>query len=424
MYAAQGLPAGLLWIALPAYMAGQGLSAAAIGSFIGITALPWGLKLVNGPLMDRWSFLPMGRRRPWVLGAQAGMMVSSVAMAVLPNPLEHLGWLTAFAFTINLFTALQDVAVDGMAIDIIPLSQQARASGFMWGGAALGVAGATAGGAWMISGYGLGSALLGHAFLIGLVTLMPLLLRERPGERLLPWTKGEPAEIARQLQLKGWRDIGKSLLRAFALPVSVTATISNFSYNLFKGVLSAMLPVLAVQELGWTHIAYSELKATTSLIAGIIGMVAGGLLIERFGRRRTIAVGELLLTAASVAMGLLLVSRSLRLSVPMFVSVYILVDTLINIAFVSLLMAVCSKRVAATQFSLYMALGNLGRSAGAVLLGPLRVQFEYSYLFFVVAAGAVFVLIPLCFVDLERHQQRVNVQDAAEIPRAAEPVLF
>ncbi len=45
-------------------MAKQGVSPAVIGSFIAITILPWSLKLINGPIMDRWSFLPMGRRRP------------------------------------------------------------------------------------------------------------------------------------------------------------------------------------------------------------------------------------------------------------------------------------------------------------------------------------------------------------------------
>jgi MFS family permease len=127
LYAAQGFPYGLLSVAIPAYMAEQGVSPAVIGSFIGITILPWSLKLVNGPIMDRWSFLPMGRRRPWVLAAQAGMVASSVAIGFLPDPLSHMAWLTALGFVLNFFTAFQDVAVDGMAIEIIPIDQQARA---------------------------------------------------------------------------------------------------------------------------------------------------------------------------------------------------------------------------------------------------------------------------------------------------------
>lgn len=423
LYAAQGFPYGLLSVALPAYMAERGVSPAAIGSFIGITLLPWSLKLVNGPIMDRWSFLPMGRRRPWVIAAQAGMVMSSVAIAFLPNPLDHLGWLTALGFAINFFTAFQDVAVDGMAIEIIPVDQQARANGFMWGGKTVGIAGAAAGGAWMMSAYGLGPALVAHAFLIGLVMLIPLLARERPGERLLPWTVGRASEVARQLQLEGWRDIGRSLIRVFVLPVSLAGAIAIFAHNLVRGLLNAMLPVVAVQELGWTDTGYSELYATAGLVAGLIGMVAGGLVVDRLGRRRTIAIGALLLAAASVAMGLLPALWSTRSAVQMYVSTYVILDTLITIAFFAVLMAACWKRVAATQFSLYMAIANMGLSGGAALLGPLRQWLSYPHILFVVAACALLVVVLLVFVDVERHRQRVNVLDAVEPSRDAVPVL-
>lgn len=169
-------------------MAEQKVSPAAIGSFLAITFLPWTLKLINGPIMDRWSFLPMGRRRPWILAAQAGMFATSVALAILPDPLGHMAWLTALGFLLNFFTAFQDVAVDGMAIEIIPVAQQPRANGFMWGGKTIGMAAATASGAWAINAYGLGVAWFVHAVLVGIIMLIPLAARERPGERLLPWS--------------------------------------------------------------------------------------------------------------------------------------------------------------------------------------------------------------------------------------------
>lgn len=412
LYAAQGLPYGLLSVAVPAYMAAQGVSPAAIGSFIGITILPWSLKLINGPIMDRWSFLPMGRRRPWVLAAQAGMVASSVAIGFLPDPLGHIGWLTALGFALNFFTAFQDVAVDGMAIDIIPINQQARANGFMWGGKVVGTAGATVGGAWMINSWGLDAAWFGHALLIGMVMLIPLLLRERSGERLLPWTSGQAAEVARRLQLEGWRDIGTSLLRVFLLPVSLAGAIAIFAHNIGRGLSGALLPVLAVQELGWTDTGYSGVYATAGLVAGLIGMVAGGMLAERLGRRRVIALGSMLIATASVAMGLFPAFWPLRLSVQVYVSAFLLLDTLITIAFFALLMAVCWKRVAATQFSLYMAIANMGLSGGAALLGPLQGWLGYSPLFFVVACSSLLVIVLVRFVNVGQHLQRVSELDA------------
>ena len=69
-YFAQGIPAGLLHIALPAWLATEGVPASQIGAYLGIIMLPWAFKLLVGPLMDHWEYLPMGKRRPWVLTAQ------------------------------------------------------------------------------------------------------------------------------------------------------------------------------------------------------------------------------------------------------------------------------------------------------------------------------------------------------------------
>jgi PAT family beta-lactamase induction signal transducer AmpG len=57
LYMAQGIPYGLLIVVVPAYFARQGIEQAAISSYIAVTILPGTLKLLNGPILDRWSFL-------------------------------------------------------------------------------------------------------------------------------------------------------------------------------------------------------------------------------------------------------------------------------------------------------------------------------------------------------------------------------
>ncbi len=408
LYAAQGLPYGLLSIAVPAYMAEQGLTPTQISSYMGIILLPWSLKLINGPIMDRWSYLVMGRRRPWILLAQAGMVTTSVIMALTPDPMQHLFALTALGFLTNFFTAFQDVAVDGMAVEIIPVEQQPKANGFMWGGKGLGVAGATAGGAWLMNAHGLGAALLAQALVVAIVMLLPLLARERQGERLLPWTAGQASDVSRSLQLEGWIDIGRSLLRVVLLPVSLIATLVFFAYNLIRGFVDALLPVLTVQEMGWTHTDFSELSATAGLVSGVLGMVAGGWLVERLGRRRTIAAGVLLLGGGAAAMALLAAAWSQRLPAQAFISAYYILDTLISISFLATMMAISWKRVAATQFSLYMAVANMGLSGGAALFGPLQGLLSYPHLFYIVVAVGLFVLSLLRFIDVGAMLDRME----------------
>ena len=121
MYVAQGIQVGLLIIALPAYMAAQGVSAVAIGGFISALILPWTLKLFYAPFMERYSFLPMGRRRPWVILGTLGGAMGYIAMSLIPDPLGQLGLLTGTMVAGSLFLALQDVSTDALTIDVVPL---------------------------------------------------------------------------------------------------------------------------------------------------------------------------------------------------------------------------------------------------------------------------------------------------------------
>ncbi|MEC8933459.1 MAG: MFS transporter, partial [Candidatus Latescibacterota bacterium] len=349
-----------------------------------IILLPWSLKLINGPIMDRWSFLSMGRRRPWVLWAQAGMIVTSLIMASVPNPLQHLAVLTALGFVMNFFTAFQDVAVDGMAIELIPIEQQPRANGFMWGGKVLGGAAATVGGAWIMDASGLGAALFAQAIVVGLVMLIPLFAREHRGERLLPWSPGKASELTKGLQLESFKEIVRSLKKVVLLPVSLVAGLVFFAYNLIRGFLDALMPVLTVQEMGWAHTDFSEFSAMVGSVAGIMGMVIGGILVEHVGRRRTIGIGVMILAGGSVAMALLAAEWSQRLPAQTFIGAYHVIDTLVSISFLATMMAISWKKVAATQFSLYMAIANMGLSGGAALMGPLQGIFSYPHLFYVV----------------------------------------
>ena len=131
LYVGQGMPIGLFWFAIPAWMAVNGASAADVGSVAALTALPWSLKLVNGFIMDRYTFLPMGRRRIWILGAQ-GVMIGCLIVAALLNPqVTDVALLGALGFTVNMATTFHDVAVDGLTVDIARLEQDTPCRQFL-----------------------------------------------------------------------------------------------------------------------------------------------------------------------------------------------------------------------------------------------------------------------------------------------------
>ena len=143
-YLAQGLPIGIISIALPAWLAEQGAGTAQIAYFVAISGLPWGFKLLAGPVMDRFAFLAMGRRRPWVIAAQGGLLIAVFCLGLVPDPVNNMVLLTWVAFSVNCFAAVQDVAVDGMAIDVLPEGERGRANAFMAFGQVAGYSGSAA----------------------------------------------------------------------------------------------------------------------------------------------------------------------------------------------------------------------------------------------------------------------------------------
>ena len=191
LYVAQGIPSGFVTYTLVAYLAAEGYTAAAIGNMLFWVYLPWVFKFLWGPFVDNFHYLPMGRRRPWILGAQFMMIVTVSTIVLIPSIDEKIQLLTALLFVNNVFASLQDVGVDGLAVDILSPEEFGKINGFMFGSQRLGKS---------IGGVGIG-ALLGTLGIKGGIFLMipmlicimclPLSIRERPGEKLLPWTEGK-----------------------------------------------------------------------------------------------------------------------------------------------------------------------------------------------------------------------------------------
>lgn len=421
MYVAQGIQIGLLITAFPAYMAAHGVSPVAIGGWISALILPWTLKLFYSPLMERYTFLAMGRRRPWILAGTLGAAAGYAAMALVPDPLVQIGLLTALMVGGSLLLALQDIATDALAIDVIPLDEQGRANGLMWGGKALGGAGAAAVGSWLFGAVGVSAtfALAGAATI--LFALVPVLVRERPGERMLPWTAGAPSSEAEAIQLHGWGAIGQSLLRVVWMPASLLTALVGFGFNVSEGFFEAFGPVFTVQSLGWTDGAFSNTMAVAKLVGGVVGMVGGGLLVGWLGRMRAIRVAALTTAAVGVAMGLAAPFWSNPLAVQAYLLLFVTAQTLGVIAFFATCMALCWKRVAAVQFGLFMAVGNLGLMAGSSLMGPLVEGATDAQALFVAALIPVAVALLTLRVDVAAHVARVDALDAAGTPVA--PVL-
>ena len=284
LYAAQGIPEGMAVLGIPAWLAMNGKTPGEIGSYVAMTGLPWSFKIVMAPMMDRFSYLPMGRRRPWILFGQLGLILSFIAMAFVPDPLNNMNLLMLTGFAVGFFGAFQDVATDGLAVDIIPVQQQAKANGFMWGSKIIGISVSLALGTWLLHEYDFTRSILFLSIGTTLIMLVPICMRERAGEKLLPFTKGKPSAESKRLQLSSWSEIIGSLFRVFKLRNSLILASCGFIMMIGCNYLDTMIPVFTVQALGWSDKLYAGYYSTASLVGGIGGMLIGGMLIDRFGK--------------------------------------------------------------------------------------------------------------------------------------------
>ena len=407
LYFAQGLPEGMLTFGIPAWLAMNGKSPGEIAGFIIVAVLPWSFKFLVAPLMDRYTYLPMGRKRPWVLLGQAGLVLSCIYMAYLPDPLNNLNRMMVLAFIVSGFGAFQDVATDGMAVDVIPLQQQARANGLMWGSKIIGMSFSLAIGSWLLSRYSFTAAILMIAILIGMIMLVPLFLMERPGEKMLPWTKGYASPVNEQLQLRNWRHLLISLYNAFSLKNSLLVALVLFICQGSFKYIATLMPIFTVKELGWTNIAYSQQYAIAKLSGGIAGMLIGGFLIEKFGKKRMLNnyfIGSILFIT------ILAFSKNYwndRSFIFMYMLMYNLLYTFSCIALFAIAMQCCWKKVSASQFTLYMTIANLGQIAFAALIGPITNVFNWQLSLMAFGLFMVVALVLFQFLNMDRQLQTV-----------------
>lgn len=411
LYAAQGAPEGLLYIAVPAWLAENGASPAAIGSYIAIILLPWSLKFINGLLMDRFAFPAMGRRRPWLIGAQLALMATLVTLGLQGPTGDVVLAMTIVGFCVNLAGAFQDVAIDGMAIDIVPPAERARANGVMWGGKTLGIAGGAIVTGWVISQFGLPAAAFVSAGFVAVVILFPLLVRERPGERLLPWTPGEASPQAIHAQDRRWLPLARDLLRALATRLSLVFAIGLFVALAAYGLHTALAPVMAVKRLGWPSQDYSSLAGVANLIGGLFGLALSGFIADRLGPLKALLLALAGLAVLQAGMGLAPGLWSAPMVFQGFIVLHVVLFVLLSVALYAQAMNLSEPRVAATQFSIYMAVLNLGTSFGSHRFGGVLERFDYPGALLVGATACAIAVAIFALMLLKR--QRAETAPAA-----------
>jgi len=408
LYCAQGMPWGFVTITLVAYVSSQGATLEEVGDIMALATLPWSFKLVWALVIDRFTYRPMGRRRPWILFAQTAMGITLLAMILDGEgsaDLQRLAWMV---FLHNCFVSLQDVGTDALAVDVLDDEERGRVNGMMWASSYVGIAIGGAGMGTVLARYGVQTAFVLQAAVLLLILCFPLLLRERAGEKLLPWTRGKAVQAEGERRTTSLRDLARNLAAAFGTSAPKRGVIYALSAQVMVGMFVATNPVFYVQELGWSQEAYSQLSGGLGSGAGVLGALLGGFLVDRIGVRRIVLIAAILVAALCVSAGLTpWMSTSTNAARAFLMSVEFLISAQ-SVASFSLFMRLSSPAVAGTQFTLYMATINLTRSQSAKI-GPLIDGLGYGYgVIYCVMAAAILASVPLLFAIPEREAETAS----------------
>lgn len=207
LYFAQGLPFGFFVQALPVLLRAAGVSLGAIG-LAGLLVLPWALKFLWAPVVDRRWWPRLGRRRSWILGMQLAGTVVLTAIAVVPGA-DALPALMAAMLVLNLIAATQDIATDGLAVELLPPGERGFANGLQVAGYRVGM---VVGGGALLGAY----ETLGHRGTFGVMAALtalaslPVLLTPEP--TTVATVPGGAAPAVHFLRLPGARRVLALLL--------------------------------------------------------------------------------------------------------------------------------------------------------------------------------------------------------------------
>lgn len=403
LYVSQGIPMGLGFIALPAILRTLGWSPQEIG-FLGVILVPWAIKFLWAPLVDRCRGGWLGPRRSWIAPAQLALVAIYVLLAVVPATQQALWTLLGLLLAANFVSATQDIATDGLAVEKLRAAELGWANGLQIGGFSLGM---IIGGALTVVAYehgGWQTSFLVLAAAMAL-TLVPVLTTPEARERAVPLhdsTVPSRPGLANMLRRPGARAM---------LFIAGTFYFCSTMVSSMKG------PFLVDAGLSVTEAGI--VGGTSAATISIAGAGLGAFLVHRFGASRTAIWGS---AAAALLLGLWLIpaaSNAIDLKTAIAITLAVgLASGAAYVAFFTIFMAWASPDQAGTDFTVLQCTESWTNIAASVLAGQIAGTMGYAALFAMAPIlGLVLVaLIASLLFRLDRGAGKAPQAGSAQAP--------
>lgn len=380
LYFAQGLPSGLVAKALPALLRDQDVALSLIG-FTSALALPWALKFLWAPVIDRY-----GTRRQWLLGLNGltlGLMLV-VASRDFAAWVDTLPWLLALLFCANVVSATQDIATDGYAVTHLEPRWRGIGNSLQVIGYKLGMVAGSGGLLWLVAHYGWQRSYAGLACLMLLVIVPVLFMRDERTPQL---------QSATHTPWHGWRGYA-AVFREFLAQPGMGWWFATIALYKFGDSLASRMTGPLLSDSGFSLAQIGVMTGFAGATAGVLGALVGGAALLRIGHRPA-----LLAAGAMQALGLagyLLVVGGLQHILAIGAVVYFeqFADGLSTVALFTLMMDRCRARSPGTDYSMQASVMVTVTGVAATSGGLFTEQFGYAAVFATASLLTLFALVP------------------------------
>jgi MFS transporter, PAT family, beta-lactamase induction signal transducer AmpG len=367
-----GLPLALTGGTLQAWMAVVGVDLKTIGIF-SLVGLPYTLKFLWSPLMDRYVPPLLGRRRGWMVATQIALMLGIVAMG-LTSPRDAILAMGFLALIVAFSSASQDIVIDAYRTDV--LAEKERGAGI----------------AVFVTGYRIAMLISGalalilsdqigwratYLFMAALVVvgMSGVLLAREPVAAVAPRSLREA--------------IQGPLRDFFGRKGAVSLLLLIVLFKLGDAYAGTLTTAFLIRGVGFTPTEVGTVNKGLGLISVIVGAGIGGSLMVKLGLFRSLVAFGILQAVSNLSFSALALAGK---SYPMMIFAVAfenLTGGMGTAAFVALLMALCDKRFSATQFALLSSLAALGRVFISPTSGFMVEAMGWAAFFFLTAVTAL-----------------------------------
>ncbi|HET9635817.1 MAG TPA: AmpG family muropeptide MFS transporter [Gemmatimonadaceae bacterium] len=379
-----GLPFYLTSKTLQAWMTTAKVDLATIG-FFSLVTLPYSLKFVWAPLMDRYTPPFLGRRRGWVLITQIALLLVIAAMS-LHDPRTGLKMLAVNAIAIAFFSASQDISLDAYRTDVLENRE-------MGAGAAV-----------FVLGYRIAMITTGAlAFFLAdrmpwqtVYVILALLIIIGIVATFLapePVLNDAPPKTLIEAVVLPFTDFFKRAGVVRALVVLLFIVAYKYSDSLAGSMTTPFL-----LQAGYTQTEVGAVFLGAGVIATIVGVLVAGAAIGKFGINRSLWIFVVFQGLSNLTYYFLSLSEKNH---TLMVSAVITENFglgLVTGAMTAYLMSMCNRRFTATQFALLSSLMAASRDILVAPAGKIAESSGWPGFFLITVAMAIPPLILLPFI--------------------------